>query len=360
MKPDRSGREAVSSMGAATATRGTHARARSLARLAAFALAVWIGAAPAGAGVSPPIPGTPCGCFPADNIWNTDISTMPLHSKSADWVGSIGAGKNLDLAFGPPNWGMPWVVTDSTTPKTSINFRSPYDSDVGPYPFTSTTPIEQGTGDYHTFMVDKSTCTLYELFDAVWNGGNPTAGNGSIFGLSSNALRPDGWSSVDDAGLPIFPGLARVDEMNAGEIRHAFRFTAQLTNPVVGSHLWPARYEAAYTGINPDPKLPPMGARFRLKASYNISGYSAQAQVILRALQHYGMMLADIGCDWCLGGTVDPGWTSALTSELRNVPANQFEAVDESSLMVDPNSGQARQSGPVADTVRPAAVKDLR
>jgi hypothetical protein len=340
---------------AGSVLQGTAARGKRLAIGVCLALSwAWVSA-----GVAAPVPGTSCNCFPADNIWNTDISGLPVHPMSANWVNSIGAGKNLDLAFGPPNWGMPFVVTDASTPKVSISFRSKWDSDPGPYPFGPTTPIEQGTGDYHTFMIDKSDCTLYELFDAAWNGGSPTAGNGAIFDLNSNALRPSGWSSVDDAGLPIFPGLARIDEVQAGEIRHAFRFTAQVTNPVVGSHLWPARYEASYTGVSPDPNLPPMGARFRLKASYDISGYSPQAQVILRALQHYGMMLADIGCDWCLGGTVDPGWTSSLTSELRRVPANQFEAVDSSSLMIDPNSGQARQ-GTIADVQPPAAIKDLR
>ncbi len=306
-----------------------------------------------------PVPGTTCTCFPADNIWNADISAMPVHAKSAAWVSSIGSAKMLDLAFGPPTWGMPFAITTATTPKVSIRFDRPAQSDVGPYPFTSTTPIEQGTGDYHAFMIDRDDCRLYELFDARWNGGNPAAGEGAIFDLDTNALRQDGWTSADDAGLPIFPGLVRLDEVQAGEIRHAFRFTAQLTNPVVGSHLWPARFEASYTGIFPDPNLPPMGARFRLKAGYNISGFSAQAQVILRALQRYGMFLADIGSDWCLGGTYDPGWSSSLMSELRSVPANQFEGVDESSLMVDPNSGQARQTG-ISDATPPAPVRNLR
>lgn len=345
-----------------------HASGREAAegRRAARRAAAWLGAlvlccAPlARAASGPPIPGTPCGCFPSDNVWNTDISNLPVHPLSSQWVTSIGAGKNLDLGFGPPNWGMPWVVTDSSTPKYAVSFRSPYDSDPGPYPFGPNTPLEQGTGDYHAFMIDKSTCTLYELFDGNWNGGSPTAGNGAIFDLSSDGLRPDGWSSADDAGLPIWPGLARSDEVIAGAIHHAFRFSAQLTNPTVGSHLWPARYEASYTGITPSPSLPPMGARFRLKASYDISHYSAQAQVILRALQHYGMFLADIGNDWGLSGTVDPFWTSTLCSELRQVPANQFEAVDESSLMIDPNSAQAKQSSPLADTVAPAAIKDLQ
>jgi hypothetical protein len=335
------------------------ARHRRHARLsfAVILAAAWIASSPGARAAN--IPGTSCSCLPSDNIWNRDISTMPVHLMSSTWVSHIGTSKNLDLAFGPPNWGMPFNITTSSTPKVSINFRDPGQSDPGPYPFTSTTPIEAGTGDYHAFMIDKDACVLYELFDAHWNGGNPSAGEGAIFDLRSNALRPDGWTSVDDAGLPIFPGLARWDEVQAGEIRHAFRFTAQETCPIVGSHLWPARFEASYVNLPQDPAIPPMGARFRLKASYNISGYSAQAQVILRALQHYGMFLADVGCDWCLGGTVDPNWSSSLTSELRNVPANQFEVVDESSLMVSPNSGQARQSIG-SDTVPPAPVRNLQ
>jgi hypothetical protein len=315
--------------------------------------------APAAEARAAVIPGTSCNCLPADNVWNTDVSTMPVHAMSANWVNHIGSSKMLDLAFGPPNWGMPFTITNSSTPKVTIDFDRPYQADPGPYPFTSSTAIEEGTGDYHAFMIDRDACVLYELFDASWNGGNPRAGEGAIFDLRSNALRPDGWTSADDAGLPIFPGLARWDEVQAGEIRHAFRFTAEETNPVVGSHLWPARFEASYVNLPPDPNIPPMGARFRLKASYNISGYSQQVQVILRALQRYGMFLADIGCDWCLGGTVDPNWSSAITSELRNVPANQFEVVDESSLMIDPNSGQARQSGPT-DTFPPGRIQDLR
>jgi PKD repeat protein len=319
---------------------------------------------PASSRASPPIPSTSCGCFPPDNIWNTDISTLPVHVKSADWVSSIGGNKSLDVAFGPPNYGMPWVLTDATTPKVPVSFSDDSgQSDPGPYPFRPTTTLEQGTGDKHAFMIDKSTCKLYELFNANWNGGSPTAGDGAIFDLASNALRPDGWTSADDAGLPIFPGLVRTDEIVTGEIRHAFRFTAAKTNPVVGSHLWPARFEASYTHISPNPNLPPMGARFRLKASFDVSGYSAQAQVILRALQRYGMMLSDIGNDWCLGGTYDPLWTDALMTELRTVPGNQFEAVDESSLMIDPNSAQARQPdpnvGPLADwSAKAAALMD--
>jgi hypothetical protein len=192
-------------------------------------------------------------------------------------------------------------------------------------------------------MVNPSTCTLYELYDAHYNASGSTAGSGAIWNLNSNALRPAGWTSADAAGLPILPGLVRYDEVQSGVITHAIRMTAEATDT---SYLWPARHEAG-TSSNPD--LPPMGARFRLKADYDISGYSAQAQVVLRAMQQYGLILADNGSNWYFGGTADDNWPIALIDELKEVPASAFEAVDESSLMIDPNSGQARQLGTAVD-----------
>ncbi|MGA7861126.1 MAG: hypothetical protein WCB19_04650, partial [Thermoplasmata archaeon] len=168
-----------------------------------------------------------------------------------------------------------------------------------------------------------------------YSAGGSTAGSGAIWNLRSNALRPAGWTSADAAGLPIMPGLLRYDEVESGQITHAIRMTAETTDT---SYLWPARHEA---GARSDPTLPPMGARFRLKASFNISGYSPQAQVVLRAMQHYGLILADNGSNWYFGGTADPAWPQALVDELKTIPASAFEAVDESSLMVSPNSGQA-------------------
>ena len=190
-------------------------------------------------------------------------------------------------------------------------------------------------------MVDPSTCTLYEHYNARCGPTGSTAGSGAIWNLGSNALRPAGWTSADAAGLPILPGLLRYDEVQSGSITHAIRMTAQPTDT---SYLWPARHEAGSTS---NPNLPPMGARFRLKASYDISGYSPQAQVVLRAMQHYGLILADNGSNWYFGGTADPAWPAALVDELKQVPASAFDAVDESSLMISPDSGQARQTGAV-------------
>src|SRR5439155_21394403 len=182
-------------------------------------------------------------------------------------------------------------------------------------------------------ITDKDTCVLYELYDVAWNAGRPTAGSGAIFDLRTNALRPAGWTSADAAGLPIIPGVLRYDEVASGVVKHAIRFTVRRTDR---SYLWPARHQA---GAASDPSLPPMGARFRVKANVDISRFGVQAQVILRAMQRYGLIVADNGSDWFYQGTTDGRWTDALLSELKSVPASWFEAVDEASLMLDPNSG---------------------
>jgi len=286
--------------------------------------------------------------FPADNVWNTNISSLPVDPHSSQWMASMdSATTNLHPDFGPSDdpstpYGIPYTVVPPTTPLVPITFQYASESDAGPYPFNAGTPIEggaQSTGDRHAIMVNPSTCTLYELYDAQYSASGSTAGSGAIWDLNSNNLRPSGWTSADAAGLPILPGLVRDDEVESGSITHAIRMTAETTDT---SFIWPARHEAG-TSSNPD--LPPMGARFRLKASYNISGYSPQAQVVLRAMQQYGLILADNGSNWYFGGTADPNWPSALVNELKEVPASEFEAVDESSLMIDPNSGQARQEG---------------
>lgn len=292
-------------------------------------------------GPEPPIRN--CPIFPADNIWNRDISRLPVHAKSATWVAAIGSNKNFYVGFAPALFGMQYVLTGASTPKVSLTFtQDPTHCDPGPYPFTSTTPIEMGTIDAHAIMIDTTTCTLYELYGARWNAGNPGAAAGMVFPLNSNDLHADGWSTADEAGLPIFPGLARWDEVLAGSIRHALRFEAASghIDGTVGAHLWPARHDPHWSSPS-NSSLPPMGARFRLKASYNISGFSPQAQVILRALQHYGMFLSDIGYDWELVGTADTRWDDSVTDELESVPASQFEVVDESALRITANSAQS-------------------
>ena len=303
------------------------------------------GAASAGS----PLPGAPgCPVFPADNVWNTDISGLPVDAHSAAWLASMhGATTNLHPDFGPSGdpanpYGMPYTVVSPSHPLVTPSFLYGSESDPGPYPFGTDTPIEggaQATGDRHALMVNPATCTLYELDNARASGSAATADAGAVWNLESNALRPAGWTSADAAGLPILPGLLRYDEVLSGSITHAIRVTAQTTDT---SFLWPARHEA---GSASNANLPPMGARFRLKAGFDVATYSPQAQVILRAMQHYGLIVADNGSNWYFGGTADAGWPLALVDELKQVPASAFEAVDESSLMIDPNSAQARQGG---------------
>jgi hypothetical protein len=314
---------------------------------------MWLGltvaVSPTIASAGTPLPGAPnCPMFPADNVWNTPVANLPVNPQSGAWLASMDAGTtNLHPDFGPSNdpstpYGIPYTVVSPSQPQVPITFQYADESDPGPYPFSATTPIEGGqssTGDRHAIMVNPATCTLYELDGAQYDASGSTAVSGAIWNLNSNALRPAGWTSADAAGLPILPGLVRYDEVQSGAITHAIRMTAETTDT---SYIWPARHEA---GASSNPDLPPMGARFRLKASYNISGYSAQAQVVLRAMQQYGLILADNGSNWYFGGTADENWPIALVNELKQVPASAFEAVDESSLMIDPNSGQARQLG---------------
>jgi hypothetical protein len=316
-------------------------------------LGLTIGAAPGVSSAGTPVPGAPdCPMFPADNVWNTPITNLPVDPHSAQWLASMdSATTNLHPDFGPSGdpstpYGIPYTVVSPSQPLVPVTFQYADQSDPGPYPFGPDTPIEGGqasTGDRHAIMVNPATCTLYELYDAHYGVSGSTAGSGAIWNLDSDALRPAGWTSADAAGLPILPGLLRYDEVQSGVITHAIRMTAEATDT---SYLWPARHEAG-TASNPD--LPPMGARFRLKASFDISGYSPQAQVILRAMQQYGLILADNGSNWYFGGTADDNWPLSLVDELKSVPASAFEAVDESSLMIDPDSGQARQLGASVD-----------
>jgi hypothetical protein len=292
--------------------------------------------------------------FPSDNVWNTDISKLPVNSHSAAWLSSTGAtaGRLLHPDFGGPPFGLPFNVVTSAHATANFNFLYWDESDPvvatkqpqGPYPYGSDLEVEAPT-DSHLLTVSSDTCILYETSGTDYNGAH-TGWSGAIFDLSSNALRPNTWTSADAAGLPIFPGLVRLDEVQAGAINHAIRFTVQQSDK---SHLWPARHDAG-SASNAD--LPPMGARFRLKAGYNISSFNAQAQVVLTAMKHYGLIVADNGSNWYFQGTEDAGWDNepyaTMVSQLKKVPASAFEAVDESSLIIDPNSGQADYKPPCA------------
>jgi hypothetical protein len=326
-------------------------RARLL--LAALALAVSAGLVwmddPGGAiAASPPtIPGTSCPSFLSDSVWNTPVTGLPVSSHSGQWMASTGAtgGKDLHPDFGA-GYGLPINVVHSSHATTRFTFDYADESDPagmgnpkGPYLYGSDLKLEGG-GDAHQLTVDQDTCKLYEVYATNENGPS-TAGSGAIYDLRSHALRPDGWTSADAAGLPIFPGLVRLDEVAAGAIRHAIRFTVSRTDR---SHVWPARHDA---GSASDPSLPPMGARFRLKSSFDSAGFGAEAKVVLSAMQTYGVILADNGSNWFFQGTDDAGWAApqydTMISQLKTVPASAFEAVDESSLMVSAGSDQARQ-----------------
>jgi hypothetical protein len=313
------------------------------------ALAGFVTAAPSATAAK--LPGTTCRVFPADNVWNTRINKLPVHAKSATWLKAMSSSStHLHPDYGPagngePPYGMPWQTVSPMAPLVSVHFTWPSESDAGPYPLSGSTKIEGGS-DRHAIMVNPSTCTLYELFDTHYSASQSTAGSGAIWKLSSNALRPGGWTSADAAGLPILPGLVNFDEVHAGAINHAIRVTASCTS---NSYLWPARHEAG------DPSsCPPMGARFRLKSSFSLptSACDGDCQTVVTAMKRYGLILADNGSNWYFTGTADGRWTGDQMQQLKQIPASAFQAVDESCLKVSSGSGRAYQPGTPEFTAR--------
>lgn len=288
-----------------------------------------------------------CPMLPPDDIWNTRVDTLPVHPRSAAWIRSIGEGGTLHPDFGSGTWnggpiGIPFVVVPGTQPRVPVRFQYDDESDPGPYPIPTDAPIEGGAhsdGDRHILVLDRDDCRLYETWSTYPEAGGWRAGSGAVFDLTSSRLRPDGWTSADAAGLPILPGLARYDEVAAGAIRHAIRFTAERTQR---AYLWPARH---YASRIEDPDVPPMGARLRLKASLDLSGYAPDVRVILQGFKDYGIILADNGSDWFLSGAPDPRWNDDVLRQLRRVRGADFEVVDVAGLMIDPDSGRARQPG---------------
>jgi len=277
-----------------------------------------------------------CPIFPADNFWNTRIDSLPIHPLSEAWVNSIGRGEGFHMDFGSGTWeggpiGIPYkIVAGSTVPKFDAVFYYPDESDPGPYPIPDNPNREYGS-DHHILTLDTETCRLYEIYDASFDGTNWSGGSGAIWDLNSNALRPEVWTSADAAGLPILPGLVRYNEITSGEIRHALRFTAEST----AGYIWPARHQTS----DPQNGIPPMGARFRLKAGYDISGFPPEMQVLLQAMKTYGIVLADNGSNWFVSGSPDEGWDNDMLHLLDVLTGNDFEAVDTSVMMVDVNSG---------------------
>jgi hypothetical protein len=260
--------------------------------------------------------------FPSDNPWRRDVSRDPLDSHSAAWVSNIGNDVHLHPDFGAdPTYGIPYVVVPANQPKVPIRFTDYGDeSDAGPYPVPPTAPVEAG-GDRHV-LVASGDCHIYELYDAAADGrGGWTAAAGAVFDLRSNRLRPDTWTSADAAGLPILPGLVRWDEIQAGHIDHALRFTAARTQR---GFIHPATHQA---GATTDANVAPMGARLRLKASFDIARYSGAARVVLECLRRYGMLLADNGSNWFISGATDARWNDDDLNQLKSVPGAAFEAV---------------------------------
>jgi hypothetical protein len=259
--------------------------------------------------------------FPADNPWNTDISSAEVDPMSAQYIASIGTTVGMHNDFDAIGDGIPYVEVPPDQKLVPITFVDyPDESDPGPYPIPDDAPVEMG-GDRHVIAVDRGNCRLYELFNATKVSGGWEASNGARWDLSSNAGRPAGWTSADAAGLPIFPGLVRYDEVQAGEINHALRFTVVYTQR---GYVAPATHFAS-SDTNPD--LPPMGLRVRLKASVDISSYPPSVQVILRALKKYGMMVADNGSNWYISGAPDARWIDDDLAKISGIKGSDFEAI---------------------------------
>jgi hypothetical protein len=275
-----------------------------------------------------------CPVFPANNAWNQPVDKLPVAADSAQLIASIGLDAPVHADFGSGTWdggpiGIPFDVVSRKTHRSHVSFEYADESNRVAYPIPSHVDIEGGphaTGDRHAILVNRSNCRLYELYDLRHTSHGWTAGSGAVWSLRSNHLRPAGWTSADAAGLPIFAGLARWDEVKRGVIDHALRFTAAETRR---AYVYPARH---YASNSTDPSLPPMGLRVRLKASVNIAAFPRQARVVLRALQRYGMILADNGSPWYISGAPNRHWNNDALHTLGRLTGADFEVVNTSSL----------------------------
>jgi hypothetical protein len=302
--------------------------------LAAAALVLGLSGATTAA--APTIAG--CPAFPTSSVWNQKVDTLPVTSDSAQLIASMGVGGSVHADFGNGLYngsriGIPFVVVHAkSTPKSHVTFEYADESDKGPYPIPAGVPIEGAPqhadqGDRHVLIVDRDACKLYELSGMSKQNGKWSGWSGAIWNLRSNALRPAGWTSADAAGLPILPGLARWDgDASTGVIKHALRFTAARTRR---AYIYPARH---YASSLTDPSLPPMGVRLRLKASVNIASLPPQARIVAQALKSYGMILADNGSNWYIGGAPSPKWSNDQLHALGGLTGADFEVVDTSKL----------------------------
>ena len=277
-----------------------------------------------------------CPVFPADNIWNTPVDSLPKHPRSKAYIASIGLAIKIHPDFGSNlEYGIPFTEIPDNTQEVPVNFEYADESDQGKYPIPRDVPVEGGS-DHHIILIDGRKCTLYELYAAApQKNGSWTAGSGIKMDLKSNTLRPAGKTSADASGLPILPGLVRYDEVASGEIHHALRFTLQHTQ---GAYVWPARHSAS---SSTDKNVAPMGMRFRLRADFDITNYPRNTKIIMKALKRYGMFLADNGGSLYLGGVSDKRWSNDELHSLGEITAQDLEAVDESDLQVSSDSARA-------------------
>jgi hypothetical protein len=272
-----------------------------------------------------------CPIFPASNPLNRDISQARVDPKSASYIAAIGASLHLHADFGTnPSYGIPYAVVTRRQAKVPIRFSESGDqSDPGPYPIPPGARVEGAgeEGDRHVLVLQTGACRLYELYAARRLGGGWEAGSGAVFKLRSNALRPEGWTSADAAGLPILPLLVRYPEVHAGRIDHALRVTVARTQR---GYIHPATH---FASSNSEASLPPMGLRLRLKASFGLAGYHGQALVVLQALKRYGLIVADNGSSWYITGAPDPRWNDEDLNQLKSVPGSAFEAVHSGPIL---------------------------
>lgn len=288
------------------------------------------------AGPAPRIGG--CPVFPATSVWNQAVDKLPVAANSTSLIRSIGLDTGVHADFGSGLYdgsriGIPYVVVrGSTTPKSRVSFDYAAESDKGPYPIPAGVPVEgapahANQSDRHALIVDRDSCTLYELYALHRQGSHWAAGSGAIWNLRSNALRPAGWTSADAAGLPILPGLARWDgDASTGHIDHALRFTVERTRR---AYIYPARH---YASNSSDPSLPPMGLRVRLKAGVDIGNLPPQARMVAQAMKTYGLILADNGSNWYVSGAPSPHWSNEQLHALGSLTSADFEVVDTSKL----------------------------
>jgi hypothetical protein len=278
-----------------------------------------------------PLPSAPaCPVFPAGNVWNQDISALPVASNSDTLIAKIGLDTGLHPDFGSyRGYGIPYNTVPGTQRKLTVRFDYSSQSDHVGYPIPSRPRIEAGS-DHHMLIVDSGSCKLYEMWNVRHTRRGWRAGSGAVWKMTSNALRPDGWTSADAAGLPILPGLVRYPEVAAGVIDHALRFTAPQTRD---AHIYPARHDA---GSGSSASLPPMGLRVRLKASFDLSQLSPQARVVAVALQHYGMILADNGSPWYVSGVSNKQFSDDDLRTLNRITGRDLEVVDTSGLVNTP------------------------